>query len=120
VTASRWLYSVQKYHEAAAAGCLIVGTLPADRTAGFADFVVPVAMNQTDAELARVFATWLADEPGRRTRAARGQAWVVERFSDRRYVEDVRTWVRSVQRGQRGFVLPYEWHDLPDPLPWDG
>lgn len=146
VTASKWMYSIQvrgarsaphhhppyrlrngladvrpqKYGEAAAAGCLIVGSIPLDRKADFEDFVVEIRNEMTDQEIVDTINHWLAHDAERAERAARGQRYFLERFASRQYVQDVSAWVRRAQSGQRGMVLPYEWRMLPTPLPEDG
>jgi len=120
VTASRWQYSIQKYGEAAAAGCLVIGTLPLDRRDAFREFVVEISNNDSDAHIASVIDHWLKDEQGRLAKAKLAQDWFLSKFSGRNFVEDIVSWIKIVQSGRRGLLLPHQWDFLPDPLPLDG
>ena len=112
--------SAQKYGEAAAAGCLIIGSIPLDRKTDFEDFVVEIRNDMPDQQIVETINHWLAHDVERAERAARGQRYFLQRFASRSYVEDVIAWIRRAQLGQRGMVLPYEWRMLPNPLPNDG
>lgn len=113
VTASRWQYSIQKYGEAAAAGCLIIGTLPLDRRDEFRKFVVEISNNDTDEHIANVVDHWLKDEQGRLEKVKLGQDWFLSKFSGRNFVQDIVGWIKLVQSGRRGLLLPYQWDFLP-------
>lgn len=110
VTASMWGYSVQKYGEAAAAGCMIIGTIPYDRQSDFREFVVEISNDNSDKKIANTLKYWLdpAREEERLRRTEKAQNYFIQKFSGRRYVEDVVMWIRLAQRGQKGLMLPYE------------
>lgn len=113
VTASRWQYSLQKYGEAAAAGCMIIGTLPIDRRDEFRKFVVEISNEDSDEHIRRVVETWLADEAGRKEKARYAQEYFLSKFSGRNWVEDIVTWIKLVKAGRRGMLLPHQWDFLP-------
>ena len=119
-THRRTLIRAQKYGEAAAAGCLIIGSIPLDRKTDFEDFVVEIRNDMSDQQIIDTINHWLARDGERAERAARGQRYFLQRFAHRQYVEDVSAWIRRARAGQRGMVLPYEWRMLPSPLPLDG
>lgn len=125
VTSSRWGYSVQKYGEAAAAGCLMIGTIPLDRQADMAQFIVPISNNDTDEHILETINFWLdpANEQLRLEKTIKAQRYFLSQFSGDHYVADVVRWIRAAQSGQRGLILPYEFDTLPmEPteLPNDG
>jgi hypothetical protein len=135
VTASRWGYSIQvrgiriaalptdelqKYGEAALAGCLIMGSIPLDRHSAFKSFVVPLSMSDTDATIAETIDYWLSHEEERLQKTQLAQEYFQRHFLHQNYVYDLVKWIRLAQQGQRGLILPYDWHPLPDPLPLDG
>lgn len=120
VTASRWQYSIQKFGEAAAAGCMMIGTLPIDRRDAFAEFVVQISNDQSDEHIKSVIQQWLDDEPGRWKKARLAQQYFLSKFSGRNFVEDIVGWIKMVQAGRKGMMLPYQWDFIPDPLPMDG
>lgn len=138
VTGSRWQYSLQKYGEAAAAGCMMIGTIPSDRQDAFRDFVFPLKHNDTEAHIRDTVNHWLLVDPkGRKARAKLAQDYFTENFSSRKYAADVVRAVHMVRAGQRGTVFPYQWQPLPvstsaiskewsddanlqNPLPMDG
>jgi hypothetical protein len=122
VTASRWGYSVQKYGEAAAAGCLMVGTVPLDRQAAMKSFVIEISNSDSDEQILTTLKFWLdpANEHLRLQKTLAAQQYFLEHFSGERYVADVVEWIRLVQTGRRGLVLPYDFDLLPAVLPNDG
>jgi hypothetical protein len=120
VTSSRWGYAVQKYGEAAAAGCLIVGNIPLERQDEFSEFVVSISNSDTDEHIVSTLDYWLSNDEARIERARKGQQYFLNNWTGRHWVEDVIRRIRGVQAGQRGIVFPTQWSPTPDPLPWDG
>ena len=96
--------------------------MPFDRQSHFQDFVVPISFNSTDEFIQQQIRYYLdpAHEAERILKTELAQQYFMEHFSAERYVEDVVDSIWLVKRGKRGLRLPYEWTDLPDPLPWDG
>lgn len=77
-------------------------------------------MSQTDKEIRRTVKYWLSHEEERLEKTQKAQQYFLNNFSGDRYVDDVVHWIKMAQRGQRGLVLPHQWSELPDPLPFDG
>ncbi|KAA1100243.1 hypothetical protein PGT21_032338 [Puccinia graminis f. sp. tritici] len=120
VTDSRWAYSVQKYVEAAAAGCLIAGNIPLDRQAMFEKVIVPLSNKDSDDKIITTLNWWLKHDQERISKAQAAQDWILNSFSMDRYAEDVWKMIWFVKEGQRGMILPYEFDFLPKDLPEDG
>jgi hypothetical protein len=128
ITSSRWGYSLQKYTEAAAAGCLILGNIPLDRSSEFRKFVIEIRNDMTDTQLVDIVNHWLSpiNNEERIKTAKKGQDWALGLVEGKRgftletYVEDVVRWVKMIKDGHRGLILPYEWEPLRTPLPNDG
>ncbi|KAH9817706.1 hypothetical protein DFH28DRAFT_962749 [Melampsora americana] len=120
VTDSRWGYSVQKYVEAAAAGCLIAGNVPLDRQSWFREGIVPMSNNETDETIVKTLNWWLEHDEERIRKAKSTQDWILNSFGMDQYVTDVWKMIWLVKGGQRGLILPYEFEFLPSPLPLDG
>lgn len=120
VTDSRWGYSVQKYVEAIAAGCLVIGNVPLDRQSDFKRYIVPLSNKDSNETIVKTIYYWLKHDSERIAKAQASQDWLLNSFDMDNYVKDVVKWIRMRQDGQRGLVLPYEFDFLPDPLPLDG
>ena len=113
VTASRWQYSIQKYGEAAAAGCMMIGTLPLDRRDEFKEHVIEISNTMHENDIYNIIHHWLnIDRAGRIERAKKAQKWFLSKYSGEKYVEDIVGWIKLVQSGKRGLMLPYQW-DFP-------
>ncbi len=119
-------YSVQKYIEAASAGCLIMGNIPIDRTALFSQHIVEVTNADSDEDIFKTIRHWLdpAQDEERLKRVRKAQRWVLDNFSTNVYVKEVVRHIRAVRDGQRGMVLPWEWEferkGTLEELPMDG
>ncbi|KNZ53124.1 hypothetical protein VP01_3338g4 [Puccinia sorghi] len=120
VTDSRWGYSVQKYVEAAAAGCLIAGNIPLDRQKMFEKVIVPLSNKDPDDKIIKTLDWWLKHDQERISKAQAAQDWILNSFSMDKYAEDVWKMIWLVKEGQRGMILPYEFNFLPKDLPEDG
>lgn len=120
VTDSRWGYSVQKYVEAAAAGCLIVGNVPLDRQTKFAGTIVPLSNKDSNETILSTLNWWLEHDKERIAKAKAAQDWILGSFGMNQYVGDVWKMIWLVKGGQRGLILPHEFDFLPSKLPLDG
>ncbi|MBW0577097.1 hypothetical protein O181_116812 [Austropuccinia psidii MF-1] len=101
VTDSRWGYSVQKYVEAAAAGCLIAGNVPLDRQQMFQKVIVPMSNKDSDQKVIQTLKWWLKHDQERISKAKAAQDWILNSFGMDAYVEDVCKWIWLVKDGQR-------------------
>ena len=63
--ASVYKYALQKYAQAALAGCLIVGDIPHDRAAQWRQFVVEVSVDASDDDLVHTIRWWLTHDNAR-------------------------------------------------------
>ena len=118
---------------------MMIGTLPIDRRDEFAKFVVQISNNDTDEHIRQTIQKWLDDDAGRIEKAKLAQEYFLSKFSGRNFVEDIVGWIKMVQSGRKGMMLPYQWDFLPvsdgcylgvaamtddgrlqDPLPMDG
>lgn len=120
VTDSRWGYSVQKYVEAAAAGCLIAGNIPLDRQKEFERVIVPLSNKDSDEKIIKTLKWWLTHDRERIAKAQSAQDWILNSFGMDKYAQDVWRLIWLAKEGQRGMILPYEFDFLPSPLPLDG
>lgn len=101
---------------------MIMGNVPLDRSRDFASRMVPVDNSLSDHDIISLAQTWLSasHDKMRQTRAREMQEWILKEFGLERYVDQVARMVWAVQSGQKGMVLPWEWHEEPDVLPEDG
>ncbi|KAG0141012.1 hypothetical protein CROQUDRAFT_664417 [Cronartium quercuum f. sp. fusiforme G11] len=120
VTDSRWGYSVQKYVEAAAAGCLIIGNIPYDRQSQFKQVIVPLSNKDSKQTIINTIHYWLDHENERLEKAKKAQDWILGKFGMNEYVADVWKLIWLVKGAQRGLILPYEFEFAPKELPMDG
>jgi hypothetical protein len=97
-----------------------MGSIPLDRHSAYKSFVVPLSMSDTDATIAETIDYWLSHEEERLQKTQLAQEYFQRHFLHHNYVYDLVKWIRLAQQGQRGLILPYDWHPLPDPLPLDG
>lgn len=106
--ASRYRYAYQKYAEAAAAGCLIVGDVPLERAIEFRKFVVEVKSTDSDEQIISTIRWWLDHDRERIERAAIGQRIVLSKYTWDNWVNDV--FIESYnlwRQRQFGFWFPY-------------
>lgn len=94
--------------------------MPLDRSALFSSLIVPISNSLSDDAIVSLASKWLADAPGRLAKAKAMQDWVLQEFALDRYVEQVTRMVWAAKAGQKGMVLPWEWHEEPAVWPEDG
>lgn len=86
--ASVYGYALQKYAQAALAGCLIVGDIPRERAAQWRQFVVEVSVDDTDDHIVKTINWWLQHDNARLKRVRAGQAWAMRHATWDTWVDD--------------------------------
>jgi len=116
VTSSLRRFALRKYVEAAMAGALLIGDLPAERQAEFRQYVVEINKGMSAAEIKAIVEKWLNDEPARLERAAIGQRISMEKYTYEHFLDGlIKGWKQFLLQGMRGFHFP---HSFVMTKPW--
>lgn len=100
-------FALRKYIEAAMAGSLIIGDIPAERSAEFRDYVVEINVDDSLEKVREVIDKWLKDEPARLKRASIGQKINMENYNYKRFVENLHEGWNRFRAGDRGMYLKH-------------
>jgi hypothetical protein len=94
VDSSRYRYPLSKYTEAAMAGALVVGDMPACAPPGFADFLVEIDRRASDREIVATVSEWLENNSARSRRAECGRQLALARYTQEHYAA---VWVQAAR-----------------------
>lgn len=106
VTSSAWKYVLQKYGEAAMAGCLLVGSLPDEDKAAFEEFVVDIE-GMTDEDIFETIKYYVDNEEERIEKAKKGQEYYLKKRSQALFVDIIVGSYNMYKAGKRGLYYPY-------------
>ena len=91
-------YAYQKYLEAIAAGCVVVGTMPTDPwfVQDFSDILVEVTHDMSDKEIIDIVKDTLDDVPAMQERVDRAQAMYLEKYTLEHYGDKLAAAIESL------------------------
>jgi FkbM family methyltransferase len=107
--ASFVFYSLQKFSEFAAAGGLMISTLPQDRTDDFKKFIVEVNPKMSDNQLIEIVEKYLKNDADRMEKTKLGQDWWEKNGRPDNFFKTVNTAVVDYKAGAVGkrFDFPF-------------
>jgi hypothetical protein len=100
-------YALRKYTEAALAGALLIGDIPCERADEFREYVVEISRADTDQTIASVIEWWRTHDKERIARAEIGRK-AAQKYSTRRFLDNMLSKVDSFIEGQRGLHYDYD------------
>ena len=107
VTTSVHKYALQKYAEAALAGCALVGNIPHDRPDFYREFVTEVNVYDSDEHIINTIQALLDDEPRRMKLAMIGQKRILETSTWDHWLDITKDAYVAYKKKQFGRYYPY-------------
>ena len=115
VTTSVYRYALQKYAEAAIAGCALVGNIPRDRPEFYREFVTEINEWDSDEHIIKTIKALLRDEPRRLHLAALGQKRTLETNTWDRWLDLTKDAYIAYKKEQYGLYYPFGYYGLANP-----